>query len=189
MRAVFLDLNGTLVQPVRVLHPQEYTLIPGAIDAIRLLNQHGFICPVVTVQSRIAKGTYSTDDFLSWFHGFMNDLREQDAVVLGSYFCPHRGSDNCVFKKPRPDLYRQAASELDIDMRQSVIIGDTHPDILAAHELGCTSCLVRTGWGERELVERHAGNLATFVATDALDAAHWIAQQAALQSDRIPSNQ
>jgi D-glycero-D-manno-heptose 1,7-bisphosphate phosphatase len=176
MRAVFLDLNGTLVVPVRVRHPREYTIIPGAIEAVRLLNDHGFVCPVVTVQSRIAKALYSAEAFLSWFHELQEHLREHGAVVLGPYLCPHRGADGCSCKKPRADLYQQAAADYYIDIPQSFVVGDTLDDLRAAQTLGCAGCLVRTGWGEQTYIERNGDGLATYVATDILDAARWIAR-------------
>ena len=136
MRAVFLDLNGTLVLPVRVMHPAEFTLIPGAVEAVRLLNQHGFICPVVTVQSRISKGIFSFDDFMHWFRTFQSDLRCAGAEVLGPYLCPHQGRDACHCKKPQPYLYRRAAADYGIHTEQSAIIGDTLDDVRAARTLG-----------------------------------------------------
>lgn len=66
-RAVFLDLNGTLVLPLLVERPVEYRLIAGAGEALRLLRSGGFVCPVVTVQSRIEKGVYGEADFHRWF--------------------------------------------------------------------------------------------------------------------------
>src|SRR2546430_4318415 len=74
-QAAFLDLNGTLVMPVQVQHPTEHWIIPGAIEAVRLLNQHGFLCPVVTVQTRIAKGYFSVADFATWFQSVVGHFR------------------------------------------------------------------------------------------------------------------
>ena len=59
MRAALLDLNGTVVEPVRVSHPQELSLLPHALEAMRLLNQQQLLCPVVAVQSRISKAIFS----------------------------------------------------------------------------------------------------------------------------------
>jgi len=67
MRAVFLDLNGTLVMPVQAESPDAYRTIPGAASAVAQLNSKGFLCPVITVQSRIAKGLYTETDFRTWF--------------------------------------------------------------------------------------------------------------------------
>lgn len=71
--AVFLDLNGTLVLPVQVESPSDYRPVPDAFAAIRLLNQCGFLCPVITVQSRIEKGWFTEAAFRSWFRSFVAD--------------------------------------------------------------------------------------------------------------------
>jgi histidinol phosphatase-like enzyme len=62
-RGVFLDLNGTLVQPLKPNNLDEITVIPGAIEAVARLSQMRFVCPVITVQSRIAKGLVSLPEF------------------------------------------------------------------------------------------------------------------------------
>ena len=173
-RAAFLDLNGTLVMPVQATHPREYVLLPMAVEAVRLLNSAGFVCPVVTVQSRIAKGLYSTQDFLSWFSRCRAHLSAEGAVVQGPYLCPHWREDRCACKKPQTLLYRQAADDLGIDIARSVVIGDDISDVLAARELGCAGCLVLTGWGERVIRERAADSVADRVTADVFEAAQWI---------------
>lgn len=173
-RAAFLDLNGTLVMPVQAAHPREYALLPNAVEAIRLLNREGFACLVITVQSRIAKGMYSKEDFLSWFSRFQADLSTEGATVQGPYFCPHWRGDRCACKKPQTLLYRQAGDNHRIDLAHSVVVGDDISDMLAAKELGCAGCLVRTGWGERVIREQSADRVADHVAADVLQAAQWI---------------
>ncbi len=69
-RAVFLDLNGTLVLPIKVENLGELTLVSGGGEAVARLCQAGFICPVVTVQSGIAKGVFSELEFVNWFNEF-----------------------------------------------------------------------------------------------------------------------
>ncbi len=173
-RAAFLDLNGTLVMPVQATHPREYVLLPMVVEAVRLLNREGFICPVVTVQSRIGKGLYSTQDFLSWFSHFRANLSTEGAAVEGPYLCPHWREDRRACKKPQTMLYSEAADRLGIDIARSVVIGDDISDVLAARELGCPGCLVRTGWGERAIRERGADRVAGCVAADVLEAARWV---------------
>jgi D-glycero-D-manno-heptose 1,7-bisphosphate phosphatase len=171
-RAVFLDLNGTLVMPVKVMSPAEYRLLPTAGEAIRLLNEAGFLCPVVTVQSRIAKGLYSEDDFCEWFRGLQDKLRSQGAEIVGPYVCPHRLRGNCACQKPRSTLYLQAARDLDIDCTRSYIAGDSWSDLEAAAAIGAVSCLVLTGQGKR--TQNEVGVKAGHVAPDILQAARWV---------------
>jgi histidinol phosphatase-like enzyme len=62
-RAVFLDLNGTLVLPIIVQRPSELRLIDDAPAAVASLSEAGFLCPVVTIQSRIGKGLFTVEEF------------------------------------------------------------------------------------------------------------------------------
>ena len=115
-RAVFLDLNGTLVLPIIVQSPSELKLIDGASAAVATLTEAGFVCPVVTIQSRIAKGLFSLEDFHVWFRSLAVELDKHGAKVVGPYVCPHRFSEACPCKKPGTFLYEQAAIEHGIDL-------------------------------------------------------------------------
>lgn len=173
-RAVFLDLNGTLVMPVQPSSLDEFERLPGVVDAISRLNRAGFVCPVVTVQSRIAKGIYSIAEFESWFGAFANTLATDGAVVVGPYVCPHRFSVPCACEKPKTPLYERAAVDLGIDARRSWVVGDTASDVQAAVALNARPCLVRTGWGEHEENIRSATSLGAPIASSLTDAVDFI---------------
>ena len=131
-RGVFLDLNGTLVEPLKQERLDELTLIPGAAEALARLTAAGFVCPVVTVQSRIAKGLFSMADFQAWFATFAADLKRQGALIVGPYVCPHRLAEPCPCKKPNVLLYERAASDHQLTAADCFVIGDSPDDIGAA---------------------------------------------------------
>ena len=122
-RATFLYLNGTLVMPIKPQSLSETTLIEGAAQAIARLSRAGFLCPIVTIQSRIAKGVFSEEDFRRWFANLSVRLRNFGAAVVGPYVCPQRFRGPCECKKPAILLHELAASEHGIDLRQSFVIG------------------------------------------------------------------
>jgi histidinol-phosphate phosphatase family protein len=181
-RAVFLDLNGTLVLPLQVNNPIEYQAIPTASEAVARLCRTGFICPVVTVQSRIGKGIFTESAFLEWFRSFSDDFARQGARLDGPYVCPHRYAVPCPCKKPGGLLYRKAAEDLDIDLASSVVVGDSLEDIQAARAIGCRGVAVRTGWRLDPAVD----DLSDHVADDLLAAAHWILE--GLRNDAAPDD-
>ena len=86
-RTVFLDLNGTLVLPLKQESLDEMTLIPGADAAITRLLTFGFVCPVVTVQARIEKGLFTEAEFRAWFADFFSNL---GLDVKGTLHLSHR---------------------------------------------------------------------------------------------------
>ncbi len=146
-RAAFLDLNGTLVMPIKVEAPELYTPIPGALEAVAFLNDAGFLCPVITVQSRIAKKFYSEATFRCWFTSFSRHAAEFGASFAGLYICPHRFHSGCLCGKPNSDLYRQAARDHVIDCSQSYVVGDSVDDMEVAQRMRMKGCLVLTGQG------------------------------------------
>ena len=170
-KAVFLDLNGTLVQPLKQRSLEEMTLIPGADDAVARLLAFGFVCPVVTVQPRIEKGLFTEVQFCNWFAGFFRNL---GLDVKGPYICPHRYNVPCPCEKPNSFLYEQAASDLSLDLSHSYTIGDSPQDIEAARRFGGLGCLVRTGWAADDKVFEKARVSAAFTGGTIADAVDWV---------------
>ena len=184
-RAVFLDLNGTVVLPLKQESLDEMTLIPGADLAIARLLAADFLCSVVTVQARIEKGLFTESEFRAWFADFFGNL---GLDVKGPYICPHRYTHSCRCEKPNSFLYDQAASDLSLDLSRSYTIGDSPLDVEAACRFGGTGCLVRTGWAADDRFLEEARASAAFIADTITDAADWIIsrEQGAPPSDRSP---
>jgi len=170
-KAVFLDLNGTVILPLKQESLEDLILIPDADNAIRKLINAGYVCPVVTVQARIEKGIFTEAQFRKWFTVFFGKL---DLDVKGPYICPHRFTHPCICEKPNSFLYEQAAKDLSIDLKQSYTIGDSPQDTAAASNFGGTGCLVRTGWASKDSVVEEARSSASFIGDSISDAVEWI---------------
>ena len=171
VRAVFLDLNGTIVLPMKQETLEEMCLIPGAHKAIQRLIAAGFVCPIVTVQARIEKGLFTEQEFRAWFANF---FLKHGLDVKGPYVCPHRYNHPCSCKKPSPLLYEQAAKELHIELAESFVIGDGPEDVRAAKAFGGAACLVRTGWAATEEVVASIRPIADYVGPSIVEATDWI---------------
>lgn len=154
-RAVFIDRDGTLNEESGYLHrAEDCRFIPGAIEAVALLNAAGFLVVVVTNQSGIARGYYTEAD-LETLHVYMAaELAAGGARIDGWYFCPHHpefsAAADCACRKPLPGMLQHAAAELDIDLASSWMVGDKVADIEAGRAAGCTPILVLTGYGAAE---------------------------------------
>lgn len=178
-RAVFLDLNGTLVTPVLVERLEDLRLIHGVGTGIARLCRAGFLCPVVTVQSRIAKGFFSESEFRAWFKGFAGSLSRSGSVLIGPYVCPHRFAEPCGCAKPQTLMYERAAREHGINLTRSFAIGDTAADVEAASRFGGRGCLVRTGYAADEAEARRARRFSSYTGQTFGDVVDWIVNQAA----------
>lgn len=156
-RAVFLDRDGTLnVEKEYLYRIVDFEFIPGTVEAIRLLNDAGFLVVVVTNQSGVARGYYTEEDVESLHRHIAAELQKSGARVDAWLYCPHhpdgRGSYSlpCSCRKPLPGMLKEAARRYDIDLASSVMIGDKLADISAGQAAGCRTILVRTGYGADE---------------------------------------
>jgi len=137
-KAVFLDRDGTIARDVPYCsRPEDFELLPGAAEGIKLLNEHGFKVVVITNQSGIARG-YFTEETLAKIHKKMQkELAKYGAHVDAIYYCPHHPDDNCECRKPKPKMVLQAALDLDINLSQSYVVGDSEMDLELARQAGC----------------------------------------------------
>jgi D-glycero-D-manno-heptose 1,7-bisphosphate phosphatase len=182
--AVFFDRDGTLNAEVCYLSsPEQFQLIGQAADAIRELKLAGFRVVVFTNQAGIARG-YFTEQQLAAVHDHMRRVLAQSGASLdGVYYCPHHPEHgigpwktHCECRKPKPGMLRQAASELQIDLAQSFVVGDKVLDLEAGHAVGARTVLVRTGYGQQSecTLPEHPSVQPEFIADDAWQAAQWI---------------
>lgn len=145
-KAVFLDRDGTIARDVHYCRQvEDFELLPGVPEAIRMLNENGFKVVVITNQSGIARG-YFTEDTLAQIHQKMKDeLAKHGAWVDAIYYCPHHPDDNCECRKPKTALFHKAAKDYNIDLKASHAVGDMAIDIEAGKALGLRTALVTTG--------------------------------------------
>jgi len=156
--AVFLDRDGTINQEVEYLSRYEdLEWIPGAIDAIKKLNDAGILVIVVTNQAGIAHGYFDEEDVLLLHREMNARLRQDSAWIDAFYFCPYhakgrveayRQENDC--RKPNPGMIFEAIGEWNIDATTSFLVGDKNSDIEAGKSAGLATWLVLTGYGRVE---------------------------------------
>jgi D-glycero-D-manno-heptose 1,7-bisphosphate phosphatase len=163
-RAVFIDRDGTINEEKEYLYrTDDFVFIPGAVQAIRMLNEAGFLVVVVTNQSGVARGYYTEEDVHQLHRYISAQLEQCGARVDAWYYCPHhpagRGSYAlpCRCRKPLPGMLLEAAGRFAIDLESSIMIGDKLIDIQAGAVAGCRSILVRTGYGSEEELNCQSG--------------------------------
>lgn len=171
-RAVFLDRDGTIVEDPGFLHePGKVKLLPGAGEAIRRLNDRGFLVITVSNQSGIARGRYTALDYVAVQRRLGELLQGHGAHLDGAYFCPHHPqvTGPCECRKPGTKLFRDAQEALDIDFARSWLVGDRLSDVQPALSLGGHGILVATGEGN--LHQGQARALGMMVVADLASAA------------------
>ena len=153
-RAIFLDRDGTInVYKGFLRKAEDFELLPGIAQAVRAINASGYLAIVVTNQPVIARGEVTWEE-LSAIHNKMETELGRDGAYLDAiYFCPHhphRGYEgeipelkiDCSCRKPKPGMLLSAAGQLNIDLENSYMLGDSETDIKAGRAAGCRSILV-----------------------------------------------
>ncbi len=142
---VFLDRDGTLnVDTGYVKSPDDFTVLPGVGAALARLKQAGARLVVVTNQSGLGRGYFSSRD-LEAIHSKLRLVLAEDGVTLdGLYFCPHHPDDHCNCRKPARGMIDRAHAELKVDLSRAYVIGDSIRDIELAKQVGARSLLVMT---------------------------------------------
>jgi len=156
-KAIFLDRDGVINKHIGFLRkPEEFELVPGAIEGIKTVNKSDYLAIVVTNQPVIARGECSFEELQKIHDKMETELGKDGAFVDAIYICPHhkeKGFEgerteykfDCECRKPKPGLLLQAAKEYNIDLSQSYMIGDNNTDVESGKNAGCKdSILIET---------------------------------------------
>lgn len=156
-KAIFLDRDGTINKYVGFLRDiNDFELIDGVAEAIKLINSSGYLAIVVTNQPVIARGEVTVEE-LDLIHNKMETLLgKAGAYVDALYYCPHhphKGYEgevpelkiDCDCRKPKPGMLIQASSDFNIDLSKSFMIGDGENDVKCGIAAGCKTVLIGEG--------------------------------------------
>lgn len=179
-KGAFLDRDGTIIYDAHFLKdPDKIEPIPGAEEAIKLLNQAGYKVVIVSNQSGVARGYFGIEVVERINDRVVDIFARKGARIDEVYFCPHHKegvneeySYDCNCRKPAPGMPEAAACKLNLDLTRSIVIGDKASDIHLARNIGAKGYLVRTGNGAD--TEVNSPNLADGVFDDILEAVRFI---------------
>ena len=153
IQAIFFDRDGVLNEEVGYLWEiEKFKWIDGARAAIKFCNERGILAIVVTNQSGIARGMYTTQE-VDALHAFM----EVGAHIDGFYYCPHHPnfSGECDCRKPKPGLILRVCEEFKINPAKAILFGDSQRDLEAAKAAGLCAGIFFAGGNLFEAVKVH----------------------------------
>jgi D,D-heptose 1,7-bisphosphate phosphatase len=151
--AAFLDRDGVLnVDHGYVHRPRDLTWIPGAVDAVKWLNDRGYYVFVITNQAGVARGYFTEDDVRRFHAHLAGELRDAGASIDDFRFCPHHPEATvtsyraaCHWRKPQPGMILDLLQHWPIVIHRSFVIGDRSSDIEAAAAAGIRGYLFSSG--------------------------------------------
>lgn len=183
--AAFIDRDGVINADLGYVHQiDQFRILPGVVEGLRLLASRGYALVVVTNQAGIARGKYGTGDFEVLSEYMRSFFAHEGVLFAGIYHCPHHPkgsipaySVQCLCRKPAPGMLLEAARDLGLSLADSVMIGDKPSDAAAGRAAGVrATVLVRTGHALPKGVER----LADHCCADLAEAASWICNNVAI---------
>jgi len=135
-KAVFLDRDGTIIRDKNFLSsPDGIEILPGVPEALRRLKEKGFMLILITNQSGVGRGFFSSET-VDEIHTRLQVILE-DAAPDAIYVCPHHPDDGCKCRKPATRLFEEAIKKYSIDPRRSFAVGDKPSDVEAGRRIGC----------------------------------------------------
>jgi D-glycero-D-manno-heptose 1,7-bisphosphate phosphatase len=152
---IILDRDGVInfdsVHYIKSI--REWQPIPGSIEAIALLSQAGFSIVVATNQAGIGRGLFSVDDLNLIHDTLCREVINAGGKISGIYFCPHTPEESCLCRKPKTGLLDTIERDFACSVEGCVYVGDRLKDMELALAKKCLPVLVKTGYGEKTLVE------------------------------------
>jgi|SRR3989338_1398370 len=145
---IFLDRDGTLIKAIprpdfikQVTAPfffHELEFVPKVKEVLAGMKEMGYLRIMVTNQPDVAHGYMSQKEWDDIHNTVIDELKLDDY-----YMCRHTADDDCPYKKPSPMMLIAAADKWGIDLKNSIMIGDTRTDMLTGRAAGCKTILVR----------------------------------------------
>lgn len=157
---VFIDRDGTInIDAGYINDPDSFVMYPFAPQAVRMLNDAGFLAVIITNQSGLGRGFF-TLDIMNNIHKKMYSIFDKNGVIInGLYYCPHDPNAkiaefkaDCNCRKPKTGMVDAAINELPIDTNNMYFIGDKYSDMKTGFASGCKTIMVETGYGKGELL-------------------------------------
>jgi D-glycero-D-manno-heptose 1,7-bisphosphate phosphatase len=177
--AVFLDRDGVINKDNGyVSQVDDFEFIEGAIEACLLFQKKGYLLVLITNQSGIARGYFTEEQFNTLTEWMDWSMADRGVDLDGIYYCPHHNKHgigefkvDCECRKPKPGMLLNAIDDLNVDIENSILVGDKASDIQAGLAAGIKkNYLVRTG----KQITTEGEEIATAIFDDLMEIAKFI---------------
>ncbi|MFI3281391.1 MAG: HAD family hydrolase [Rikenellaceae bacterium] len=149
-KAVLLDRDGTINVDHGYMHdPALLEFLPGAVEALKMLADEGYILIIITNQSGIGRGYFTEDQYNTFNDVVVTQLKGEGIEIADTFMCPHSPDDLCSCRKPYPYMAQRAIERYDIDVATSYMFGDKPSDVACGQAAGLTARLIS---GEEDLL-------------------------------------
>lgn len=144
---IFLDRDGVINREIDgyVTDWSQFEFLPDALDSLKFLNENGWSVIVITNQSAIDRGYATAEEIDEIMAKMISEVQATGGDILDVFYCPHTPEEGCSCRKPKPDLFYQAAEKYGIDLSDKWFIGDKLSDVEAAKSASLKPILIKGG--------------------------------------------
>ncbi|TKB43083.1 D-glycero-beta-D-manno-heptose 1,7-bisphosphate 7-phosphatase [Thalassotalea mangrovi] len=152
-KALFLDRDGIInIDHGYVSKIESFDFNPGIFELCYAAQQKGYLLIVITNQSGIGRGKYTEQDFQVLTEWMKGKFSEQQITINDVFYCPHHPTNakppylqDCQCRKPGPGMIVDAAKRHNIDLSQSIFLGDKSSDMEAAQAANVSTRILLSG--------------------------------------------
>ena len=146
-KACFLDRDGVLNEDIGYLQKcEDFKWIDGAVEAIKLLKKNNFLVIVITNQSGISRGYFTSKDVTN-LHEWMNKILKKEGIQINDFFfsedLPNNNPESR--RKPSPKMINEAVEKYNLDKTRCFMVGDKKTDLIAAKNASIKGFLFKGG--------------------------------------------
>ena len=136
-KALFLDRDGVInIDKGYVYKIENIEFIEEIFNICKYYQKKGYLIIIITNQSGIARGYYTQEDFFRLMDWMKIELKKRGVFITDVFFCPHHPDENCECRKPKPGMILKAKEKYNLDLENSILIGDKNSDIEAGKQAG-----------------------------------------------------
>jgi len=180
VKAIFLDRDGVINRDPGfgdyVKSWQEFDFLPGAIEAVKLLNKNSYEIFVISNQAGVAKGLYSQGSLDEITVNMIKEIEAKGGKIRMVSYCTHASDAGCDCRKPNTGQIKKATKGLDIDFKKTYFIGDSRLDVGAGKNMGCKTILLLTG-KEDPIEAKRWQHKPDFIKKDLMEAVEWVLKE------------
>ena len=169
-KLIILDRDGVINHDSDdyIKSADEWRPVEGSLEAIAKLKHAGFTVVVASNQSGIGRRLFDIETLVQIHNKMHRMVEEVGGHIDAVFFCPHRPSDDCACRKPKPGMYHDIADRFRIDLDSVAAVGDSLKDLQVAIAVNAKPYLVRTGKGKITEAALAANDLADVPVFDKL---------------------
>ncbi|VFP87938.1 Histidine biosynthesis bifunctional protein HisB [Buchnera aphidicola (Cinara piceae)] len=144
-KILFIDRDGTLIKEPKKTYQidsvSKFYLEKNVISSLLKIIDLGYELVMITNQDGLGSISFPILKFSQIHNLMLNIFSSQNIFFKSILICPHFIHEKCTCRKPNTSLVSYWMNNINIDKKNSYVIGDRDTDIQLANNMGIKSFL------------------------------------------------